>query len=646
MLRFSSRDAHAQYMPTLRLGGNRKSIFKFEIAYLPDGMDRAEIQVIGNGWLPSHMSLSLQPIPSLLAAVSVAARQPHTLFTHFSAETGAWRQGLHKALAASIAGSQSLPVVYQEWVRTFDTWSKWRIAPLLAALPDRPAVHVIIFATEMDSPALAATLASLRVQSYPVSGIDIVRPGAPIPAPATPFTAVLQAGEVIAWHALPVLLREMAATGLTDAVFADEDCLAADGSRHHPSFKPQPGFMMICSGLMTRGVWLVRSELLPHGASPGWAECLRLQVWFARHEIGRDDRIRRIPAVLTHRQADAEAAPPQALAAMIDAALLGRGVRASAVPVFPLRLHWEVDTRDRIDVIVPSRLRGDIQISCLLDVLTRTTHSNFSMCIVVTQDMPLDAEQLAVARRLEATGRATIRLLERSSFNYSTANNFAAGLTGGALICLLNDDVSLIDGDWLSQMAGRFSDPKTGIVGAKLYYPDGRTQHGGVILGLAGLAEHAHKFLPRGDAGYMSRAVLDQEMSAVTGACLMVRRTLFEHLGGLDESLPSGFNDVDFCLRIRALGYAVIMAASVELVHHETITFGHHYADNAEAERADAQTMHARWRGVIASDPYHNPNLSLRPNAEWELAAPPRYDPGAGNREWTSPAVPGGDGDA
>ena len=222
--------------------------------------------------------------------------------------------------------------------------------------------------------------------------------------------------------------------------------------------------------------------------------------------------------------------------------------------------------------------------------------------------------------------------MRRARFNYSAANNHAVAQTSGELICLLNDDVSLIDGEWLGHMAAMFSDPAVGIVGAKLYYPDGRTQHGGVILGLSGLAEHAHKFLPRGEPGYMARAVLDQEMSAVTGACLMVRRRLFEQVGQLDERLASGFNDVDLCLRVRALGYSVVMAASVELVHHETISFGHHYAGDPAAELADVRLMQQRWPDVIADDPYHNPNLSLQLTAEWELAVPPRHKPGTRGR--------------
>ena len=139
--------------------------------------------------------------------------------------------------------------------------------------------------------------------------------------------------------------------------------------------------------------------------------------------------------------------------------------------------------------------------------------------------------------------------------------------------------MSPLDSDWLDRMVAVFSDHDVGIVGAKLYYPDMTTQHGGVIMGLGGLAAHLNRRLPRGEPGYMWRGVLDQELSVVTGACLLVRRDVFERVGGLDEALATAFNDVDFCLRTRALNYSVVMAASVELVHHETLTFGHHYAD-------------------------------------------------------------------
>jgi GT2 family glycosyltransferase len=344
------------------------------------------------------------------------------------------------------------------------------------------------------------------------------------------------------------------------------------------------------------------------------------------HSAGGAHRIRRVPRLLTHRRADTQAAPPAMLAQVVNMFLGGLGVQATVTPEFPLRLRWhggELTTR-KVNLIVPTRLRGNIQLRCLLDVLAHTTYCNFEMLIVVTQDAPLDEAQRQAAERLRAAGPVRIELLRRASFNYSLANNLGASRTDGAFICLLNDDVSTLDSDWLDRMVAVFSDKNVGIVGAKLYYPNMTTQHGGVIMGLAGLADHVNRFLPRGEPGYMWRGEVDQELSVVTGACLVVRRDVFERVGGLDEALATGFNDVDFCLRARALKYSVVMAASVELIHHETLSFGHHYADIPDQEAADVALMQDRWAAVCAADPFHNPNLSLTGPNEWALAVPPR----------------------
>jgi cellulose synthase/poly-beta-1,6-N-acetylglucosamine synthase-like glycosyltransferase len=130
--------------------------------------------------------------------------------------------------------------------------------------------------------------------------------------------------------------------------------------------------------------------------------------------------------------------------------------------------------------------------------------------------------------------------------------------------------------------------------------------------------------LPKGEPGYAWRGELDQEFSAVTGACLLVRRDIFNAVGGLNEAYATGFNDVDFCLRVRELGYAVVFAGSVEMIHHETVTFGHHYAGDPEREASDIQRMRARWGDVVSCDPFHNPNLSLVAGSEWMPSFPPR----------------------
>ncbi|UFN51379.1 glycosyltransferase [Roseomonas sp. OT10] len=386
------------------------------------------------------------------------------------------------------------------------------------------------------------------------------------------------------------------------------------------------------SGTLSRGLWLVRREvLLRHlgtpGAAAGWAEALRLDLWLARHAAGARSFSARIPHVLTHRRQDAEAAPPEILAAVAGRRLDNAAPAVVPLPTFPLtfRLRGE-EPPPRVTAIVPSTLRQPHSLACLRAILDGTDYPALDLHVVVMQPGPLDAVQRAAADALSADPRATVAWLQAPRFNFSTANNHAAAHTAGEHILLLNDDVSPIRADWLRWMAAWLADPATGMVGARLLYPDGSLQHGGVLMGPGGVCEHANRHLPGAAPGYLSRAVLAQDFSAVTAACMLVRRTLYERLGGLDEAYPSAFNDVDLALRVREAGYAVVYAPQAELHHHELQTYGSHYAgERAAFQAAEVARLRQRWAAVIAADPFHNPNLSLLPGSEWDLAFPPRH---------------------
>ncbi|MBV9813215.1 MAG: glycosyltransferase family 2 protein, partial [Acetobacteraceae bacterium] len=181
-------------------------------------------------------------------------------------------------------------------------------------------------------------------------------------------------------------------------------------------------------------------------------------------------------------------------------------------------------------------------------------------------------------------------------------------------------------------MAAHLADPSVAVVGAKLLYPNRTVQHAGVVMGLGGLCDHAYRHAPRRAPGYAWRAGLAQEVSAVTGACLLTRRSIYDRLGGLDERYASAFNDVDFCLRVREAGYRVVFAPAAELIHHEGFTYGSHYSGaRAAEERADVARLRARWSAVMAADPFHSPNLDLTAaGREWSLAFPPRRPDGVG----------------
>ena len=541
---------------------------KLGVVFLADRATRFRVSLYNASDVPEAVGLTLLSIPPFLAAIGSYLQNHAAFHNAFRSVSGSWASRVRKGIVAAAVEGQHITANYTLWTWFFDAWSEARLRRIAGALPAKPTVSVLVFWAGGNEDPLAATLASVRAQTYAPTAVMVASPGetgGELGVRISEYVAILQAGEVLPRHALLLLVHELGLQG-TDVLLADEDNIGSDGARADPWFKPQPSLTLICSGVLSRGVWLVRSSVVQQAlvsvAVPGWAECIRLAVWFTMHAAGKAEQVRRVPRVLTNRRADTEVAPSDALAQVINMFLGRLGVQATVAPEFPLRLRWyggELATR-KVSLIVPSRLRGEVQLRCLLDVLANTTYRNFEMLVVVTQDGPLDEAQRHAAERLRTAGPARVELLLRPTFNYSLANNWGVPRTDGAFICLLNDDVSPLDTDWLDRMVAVFSDHDVGIVGAKLYYPDMTTQHGGVIMGLGGLASHFNRRLPRGEPGYMWRGVLDQELSVVTGACLLVRRDLFERVGGLDEALATAFNDVDFCLRIRALNNSVVMA--------------------------------------------------------------------------------------
>jgi GT2 family glycosyltransferase len=219
-----------------------------------------------------------------------------------------------------------------------------------------------------------------------------------------------------------------------------------------------------------------------------------------------------------------------------------------------------------------------------------------------------------------------IRILKvEGKFNYSKINNLAVSFSRQKILGFLNNDVEIIDEKWLSEMAMLVTRPEIGVVGAKLYYPNNTIQHAGTIVGLGGLAGHAFRHFPRHAAGYLHRLRYVQSMSAVTGACMLVRKEVFEAVGGLDpENLPVAYNDVDFCLRVQELGYRNVWTPFAELYHHESGSRpSDHSRERIDDYKAEVTYLKARWEHVIRQDPYYNPNLTIE-SEDFSLAFPPR----------------------
>jgi GT2 family glycosyltransferase len=227
-------------------------------------------------------------------------------------------------------------------------------------------------------------------------------------------------------------------------------------------------------------------------------------------------------------------------------------------------------------------------------------------------------------------------LRDDAPLNYAAINNRAVAQCESELVCLVNNDVEVISPDWLEEMAGHALRPEVGAVGAMLLYPDGTIQHAGVIIGMHGVADHIYAGRPRGWSGHGGRARVAQELSAVTAACLMVRRLTYLEVGGLDERLAVAFNDVDFCLRLRERGFHNIWTPHAQLYHHESASRGRDDAPERKARYAgEIAYMRSRWTAMLREDPAYNPNLSLRTSGS-ELAFPPRIPaPGRSRRSET-----------
>ncbi|MBL6082180.1 glycosyltransferase [Belnapia sp. T18] len=604
------------------------------VLFIPD--EAVEVRLFALGPQADAMRLGRLTFHSLSRAQASA----HLILTSPRQALRRWRQGdwfrsstargrIRQFLGVLAFEAQIPRYNYATWLTLFDHWS----AEDFSSQSTAPTIAYLVFSDEQASEALEATLQSLEAQW---SG-----PAYAVVAPTTDCTlrhfveemtadyiGILQAGEVLPPHATRLAAEQLDYLDYPELAIVDEDKISADGVRHTPMFKPEPNHTMMLSGMLSRGLWLVQRSMLLREApvSTKWAEVVRLTVWLARQRTGVRFFGRRIPFILTHRRSDTEAAPSTLLAELIEQHLQGGGPRIAPVATWPLTFQMrEPRSEERITVIIPSTLRQPHSLSCIRAVLDGTDYPLFDIHVAVMQPRPLDAQQRANSKALERYPNVTVALLEAPHFNFSAANNRVAACTFGEYILLLNDDVVPIRRDWLRWLACFLQDPQTGIVGARLLYPDNRVQHGGVIMGLSGLCDHAHRYLPAAEPGYMFRAIIAQELSAVTAACMLVRRQVYMELGGLDERYPSAFNDVDFALRVGKAGYSVVYAPQAELHHHELQTYGSHYAGERQLyEAEEVQRMQKTWAERCAADPFHNPNFSLTYRSEWNLAFPPR----------------------
>lgn len=564
---------------------------------------------------------------------------------------------------------------YRRWIANYssvDASMRAYLASAVDALAARPLISVIMPSYNIDPKWMREAIESVRNQIYPRWELCISDDASTLPGvrelledyaardkrirvtfrdrnghisansnsaldlATGDYVALLDADDVITEDALFWAAHEIALDPSIDMLFSDEDKIDTDGRRHDPYFKPawNPALMLGQNMFCHLGVY--RRSLVEQVGRfrEGYEGAQDHDLALRCADATTPERIRHIPRILYHWRVTAQStaatleSKPYALMAgvkTVEDHFRRRGIAARVEqagifyrPAYPLP-----DPAPLVSLIVPTTLRNTITQRCLESVLAQTRYPNLELLLLVTE-ADLAAGRAAFASSL-ADPRVRTVTYKTDSFNYSEVNNLGAAQARGTLLCFLNDDVEVISEDWLTTLVARVSLDGVGAAGPILYYPTNQIQHAGVLLGVGGIADHAFRNAWRGQHGYFSRAALEQDYSGVTAACILVRRDLFEQIGGFDVGLPVAFNDVDFCIRLRRTGARIIWTPAAELYHHESLTFGvHSSAERAPQFERDVHLMRDRWGTILDNDPAYNPNLSFDRELQFQLAAPPR----------------------
>jgi GT2 family glycosyltransferase len=454
------------------------------------------------------------------------------------------------------------------------------------------------------------------------------------------YVALLDADDELSEHALFWIVHEILRHPSAEVIYSDEDKLDANGNRFGPYFKPDwnPALMLSQNVCCHLGVF--KRSLLEKigGFRPGFEGSQDHDLILRCAEIAGPQRIRHIPRVLYHWRAIPGSSGSQAgLSAKPYAWQAGKRAieehlnrcRTPGVVQLAAGQYYQVEYQlvpphPKVSIIIPTALTRNLVITCIESLLHRSSYPNFEVLIAANGICFKSPDQKRVLSSLTSDPRVKVLVYEDQPFNFSKINNWAVRQSDGSLLCLMNDDVEVITEDWLEKLVARAQLPTVGAVGAMLLYPDKTIQHAGVILGLGGVAGHPFRRLSRGTGGYFGRAALEQDLSCVTAACMMVRREVFDLVNGFNEKLIIAFNDVDLCIRIRNAGWRIIWTPTVELFHHESVSVGQPSSEQRKQQfEFECQFMRELWGETLNNDPFYNSNLSLATNY-FGLSFPPR----------------------
>jgi GT2 family glycosyltransferase len=533
------------------------------------------------------------------------------------------------------------------------------VSSALARFRSTPRVSVLTVLDDADPEHLRRLEATLRAQGYPhwelclaaprevrlalrdalerlqrddtrirVAGGDLERASLSecLDLATGEFVCVLDAGDTLAPEAFFELMRRLNEQPDVDVAYSDEDWMTDDGVRGDPLFKPDWSPDLLLSTNYLECVGLFRRQLVDRvgGFRPAAGRAAVYDLTLRLTEASQ--AIAHVPKVLCHRRRrpTTVGAVLERRASNVDEArvlteaVARRGQPGSVTAIYArsgirgYAARYELRERPLVSIIIPTKNKKALLQTTIESIRARTGYDPYE--IIVIDNGSIDADAVAYLASLEAP----CRVFEwREPFNYSALNNFGVRHAGGEQLLFLNNDVEVIRPDWLHALVEHAQRPEVGAVGGKLLYADGSIQHAGVVVGINRAGANAFRGWPGDTIGALRLADLTRDCSAVTGACMMVPRRVFDEVGGFDEQLRVVLNDVDLCLKVRERGRLVVYTPHALLYHYEGSSRGRLHPP------ADELRFAARWGQFLdRGDPYYNPNLSYR-HDDWRLALEP-----------------------
>lgn len=438
------------------------------------------------------------------------------------------------------------------------------------------------------------------------------------------FVALLDNDDELAINAFYEVVKVLNENPELDLIYSDEDKIDMDGNRSDPAFKPDwsPDLLLGTNYISHLGVY--RRSILEEigGFRKGYEGSQDYDLVLRFTEKTTKERIKHIPKVLYYwrmlltstavDQGSKGYAFEAGLRAVQDA-LVRRGINGHATHGAANGLYdvyYDIESEKLVSIIIPTK-NGykDVQ-RCVSSIIEKTTYQNYEIIMADNGSTDPKMHELYAEFEQQLPGRFFVESID-IPFNFSTINNRAAKKAHGEYLLFLNNDTEVITENWLTLMVSFAQQERIGCVGAKLLYPNNTVQHAGVILGLGGVAGHGHYGYPHGDLGYFGRLAINVNYSAVTAACLLMKKADFDAVGGFEEAFTVAFNDVDLCLKVQALGRDNVWLHEAELYHFESQTRG--YDDKGKKKKRFEQEkvmMEEKWGPLIENDPFYNPNLT------------------------------------